>query len=100
MATFFFAGIILFLSGAFFALVFSGTARVSRLLGYGFALAGSVSGLVFALNVLLTDARTEVSFLTLFSYPLFSFSIDALAAFFMLLVRSEEHTSELQSQSN
>ncbi|OGD32471.1 hydrogenase 4 subunit B [Candidatus Azambacteria bacterium RIFCSPHIGHO2_02_FULL_52_12] len=86
MATFFFAGIILFLSGAFFALVFSGTARVSRLLGYGFALAGSVSGLVFALNVLLTDARTEVSFLTLFSYPLFSFSIDALAAFFMLLV--------------
>lgn len=86
MASLFFASIILFFIGALSAFAFSGNARLSRFVAYASALAGSIFAAASALMALSQGGVSHFSFLTFFSFPMFSFSIDALSAFFILIV--------------
>ena len=51
----------------------------------GFAIAASLAGAIFSLSALAAPAPFEISFSSVFSAPLFSFFVDRLSAFFILL---------------
>lgn len=86
MASLFFASIIVLFAGAVATLALWRTPSLSRLAGYGAACIGSVAAGVYAVSILLAGTTAQFSFLTVASYPIFSFSIDALSAFFILLI--------------
>jgi len=75
-----------FAAGAFGALLLGGNDRRSALWGNGFAVVGSLLGLVFSAAILMTGA--ELTCLIPTSFPLLSLSlrVDPLAAFFVLLI--------------
>ena len=75
-----------FAAGAFGSLLFGKDDRWADLWGNGFAVAGSLLGLVFSGAVLMTGIGPAFSITT--SFPLLSFSIrvDPLSAFFVLLI--------------
>jgi hydrogenase-4 component B len=86
LQTLFFVVLSAFAVGAFGALLFGKNDRRANLWGNGFAVAGSLLGLVFSGAVLMTG--TEPAFTIPTSFPLLplSFRVDRLAAFFVLLI--------------
>lgn len=86
MASLFFTSIIILFAGAVAAIALWHKPALARLAGYGAACIGSLAAAGYAVSLLLTGATAQYSFLTIASYPVFSFSIDALGAFFILLI--------------
>ncbi len=84
--TFLFLVLSTFAAGAFGALLFGRNDRRADLWGNGFAIAGSLLGLVFSGAVLITGIGPAFAIPT--SFPLLSLSVrvDRLAAFFVLLI--------------
>jgi len=84
--TFLFLVLSTFAAGAFGSLLFGKNDRWADLWGNGFAVAGSLLGLVFSGAVLITGIGPAFSIPT--SFPLLSLSlrVDPLAAFFVLLI--------------
>lgn len=84
--TFLFLVLSTFTAGAFGALFFGRNDRRADLWGNGFAVAGSLLGLVFSGAVLMTGMGPTFAIPT--SFPLLSLSVrvDPLAAFFVLLI--------------
>lgn len=85
MATFFIITIILFSLGAISGFFFTRDPKTAKIITNGFAIAASATGAVFAFFALMSPAPFEIGFSSVFSVPLFSFYIDHLSAFFILL---------------
>lgn len=82
----YYAILAVFAAGAIGALLLAGHNRAANYWGHGLALAGSLAGLIFSGAVLLGDTLPVFGPGT--SFPLISltFSLDRLAAFFMLVI--------------
>ncbi len=82
----FFLVIATYAAGALGALLLGKYDRPANLWGNLFAVAGSVLGIIFSGAVLVTGTFPEFSIPTSFPLLSFSFRIDYLSAFFMLLI--------------
>lgn len=86
MTLLFSSSIILFLVGAVASLIFSPKPHISRFISYASAFIGSLCAAIFSLLLLIEKTNYTVSLITFFNFPILSFSIDALGAFFIFLV--------------
>lgn len=82
----FFIGIGIVCAGALLALALRHMPARSRLFGYGAACIGSLAAAASASLVLVEGGSAQYAFFSVASYPVFSFSIDALGAFFIVLI--------------
>ena len=85
MSFLFITSIVLFSLGAISGFFFRRDPKVAQMTSLGFAIAASLAGAIFSLSALAAPAPFEISFSSVFSAPLFSFFVDRLSAFFILL---------------
>ena len=85
MSFLFITSIVLFSLGAISGFFFRRDPKTAQVMSLSFAIAASSIGVVFALSALASSAPFEISFSSVFSAPLFSFFVDRLSAFFILL---------------
>src|SRR3990167_2369469 len=85
MSFLFITSIVLFSLGAISGFFFRRDPKAAQVMSLSFAIAASLIGVVFALSALASSAPFEISFSSVFSAPLFSFFVDRLSAFFILL---------------
>ena len=85
MSFLFITSIVLFSLGAISGFFFRRNPKIAQMTSLGFAIAASLAGAIFSLSALAAPAPFEISFSSVFSAPLFSFFVDRLSAFFILL---------------
>ena len=88
MTFLFITSIVLFSLGAISGFFFRRNPKTAQMTSFGFAIAASLVGVIFSLSALNSSAPFEISFSSVFSAPLFSFFVDRLSAFFILLTSS------------
>ncbi|MBI1754848.1 hydrogenase 4 subunit B [Candidatus Azambacteria bacterium] len=86
MGILFFATLFLFLLGALSGFVFWRTPHIAKIAAHTIAMCASLTGILFALSVFASHQTFQFSSWHLFSIASVVFSVDALSAFFILLV--------------
>src|SRR3972149_7575729 len=82
----FFLVLILWGAGAFGSLAFRKNDSMANWWGNSFAILGAIAGLVFSLSVLISISTFSMSFTSSLPLLSLSFKVDALSAFFILVI--------------
>ncbi len=82
----FFASLLLFACGAAGSLIFRKSDAAANFCGNGFAIAGSIAGLISSLLVLMFDFPFACSMGSSLPLLAFSFNVDKLSAFFIFMI--------------